>query len=54
MEFDWIYQQYTYIAHCMKSRAQLSGNFDLPLGTHVTDRWGSFTSQDNFLERDFL
>ena len=39
----------------MKSRAQLSGNFDLPLGTHVTDRWGSFTGQDNFFfERDFL
>ena len=48
MEFDWIYQSFTYIAHCVKSHAQLSGNFDLPLGTHVTDRWGSFTGQDNF------
>ena len=40
--------------HCMKSRAHLSWNFDLPLGTHVTDGWGSFTGHDNFLERDFL
>ena len=45
MEFDWIYRQFTCIVHCVKSRALVSGNFDLPPGTHITDGWGYFTAQ---------